>query len=465
MDYQERAIAYLRGEMNARERALFEDELTRSEALRAELQMARALLDMLDESSEHAIIATVNAHVQQAINERASDIHIVPGGREGATQILYRVDGLLREAARLPAEQHHALVDRWKVMTTGMSLRERHSAQEARMVFHAEQGKFDLHVSILPTVTGERVTIRIRDRARELPALDALGMDARTLATVKRLVERPRGCVVLAATTGSGRNMFAYAVLRYLQTFGAGLTNIMTVEDPVEYRLEGVSQTAVNRRAGLTYPNALRSVLRSDPDVVYVGETPDAETAQACFELAASGHLALSSLRMGSAIQTVQQLRDMGMENHVLASNLAGGVGLRPPIRRVCPACAAPYEPARASLARAGLSVVEDGPFRRGTGCAECGNKGHKGGVSLFEAWEATPALRALIADGADMDTLWNESFGRTGGSLWDDARAKIRQGVLTVEDAASVLSDYPHPRRDSRATHTMPDIIDLSEL
>ena len=464
MNYQEQALAYLRGEMNADERAVFEEELTRSEELRTELQTARSLLDILDEASEHAIIATVNAHVQQAINDRASDIHIVPDGGDGATQILYRMYGQLREAARLPAEQHHALVDRWKVMT-GMSLRERHITQQARMVFHAEQGKFDLHVSILPTVAGERVTIGIRDRARELPALDALGMDARTLATVKRLVERPGGCVLLAATTGSARNMFAYALLRHLQTFGAGLTNIMTVEDPVEYRLEGVSQTAVSRRAGLTYPNALRSILCSDPDVVYVGETRDAETAQACFELAASGHLALSSLRVGSAIQTVQQLRDMGMENHLLASNLVGGVGLRPPIRRVCQTCSAPYEPARPSLARAGLSLVEDGPFRRGTGCAECRNTGYKGGVSLFEAWEVTPALRALIADRADMDALWNESFGRTGGSLWDDARAKIRQGVLTVEDAASVLSDHPHPRGDSRAAPSESGLIDLSEF
>ncbi len=473
MNYQEQAIAYLRGDMNAEQQARFEDELTRSEELRTELQTARALLDMLDAASEDSMIRMVNAHVQQAIGERASDIHIVPGmgadsgtsaGDEaGATTISFRVDGLLRRMAHVSTEQHRALVDRWKVMAN-LDLREQRVPQDGRVALRIEQGEFDLRVSILPTVAGERVTVRILDRARILPALDALGMDTLTFATVRRLVERPHGLVILAGTTHSGKTTTAYALLRHLQTFGAGRSNIMTVEHLIEHRLEGISQTAVNRQGGLTYPSALQSIMRSDPDVVYVGAMRDEETAQLCIELAVTGHFTLSQLNVGGAIQTVQRLRDMGVENHLLASNLSGSVGLRL-LRRVCPHCAVAYEPARSDLARAGLSLVEDGPFQRGTGCGQCRNTGYKGRIGLFEAWEVTPRLRALVAERADADTLWNESFGGSGGSLWDDAREKIRQGLITVEDAAWALFDYPHPRRDSRAAQPRPGLIDLSEL
>lgn len=463
MNTQEQAFAYLRGEMNPGGRAAFEEELTRSEELRAELQTARALLDMLDAANEDSLVRMVNAHVQQAIGERASDIHIVPGmgadngeeegenqgDKDGATLISYRVDGLLRPAARVSAGQHRALVDRWKVMA-GLNLNEQHLPQDGRVVFRVAQGEFDLRVSILPTVAGERVTARILDRSRALPALDALGMDASTLAAVKRLAERPHGLVMLAGTTHSGRTTTAYALLRHLQAFGGGQTSIMTVEDLIEHRLEGISQTAVHRRGGLTYPNALRGILRSDPDVVYVGATRDEDTAQLGIELAVTGHFTLSQLNVGGAIQTVQRLRDMGIENHLLASNLSGAVGLRL-IQRVCSHCAVSYEPARRDLARAGLSPVEDGPFRRGTGCAACRSTGYSGRVGLFEAWEVTPRLRVLIAERADADTLWNESFGRIGGSLWDDAREKIRLGLITVEDAAWALFDYPHTGQGSQ--------------
>ena len=468
--YQEQALAYLRGEMNAQEKTAFEDALLHSEELRTELESSRALLDMLDAASQESIVRQVNAHIQQAIRSRASDIHVVPGAGAAESQseprgttVFYRIDGQLMEAAHLPAAQHRALIDRWKIMTE-MNVSEQRVPQDGRVVVRYEQKEFDLRVSILPTVTGERVTARILDRAGMRLDLAKLGMDANTLTAVKRMVERPHGYVVLAGTAASGKTTFAYALLRHLQAFGQGHLNILTVEDPVEYQIQGISQTGVNRRAGLTYPVVLRSMMRSDPDVIYVGETRNEETAQLSIEAAVTGHVVVSQLHVGSAIQTVQRLRDIGIVNHLLASNLVGAVGMRL-VRRVCQDCATDYEPAARDLARAGLSLVEDGPFRRGVGCDKCRNTGYRGRIGLFEAWEVDDRIKTMIAEKAGLDTLWQETFGRRGGSLWDDAREKIRRGFVTVEDASWALFDYPHPRSGMDFGRSVSGIIDLSEI
>ena len=468
--FQEQALAYLRNEMNAQERTAFEDALIHSEDLRTELESSRALLDMLDAASQESIVRQVNAHIQQAIRAHASDIHVVPGAGDGENQseprgtiVFYRIDGQLVEAAKIPAAQHRALLDRWKVMTE-MNIAEQRVPQDGRVAVRYEQKEFDLRVSVLPTITGERVTARILDKSGALLDMDKLGMDADTLAAVKRMVERPHGYVVLAGTAASGKTTFAYALLRHLQAFGQGRLSIMTVEDPVESQIQGISQTHVHPRAGLTYPAILRSMMRSDPDVIYVGETRNEETAQLSIEAAVTGHVVLSQLHVGSAIQTVQRLRDIGIVNHLLASNLVGAVGMRL-VRRVCQDCATDYEPAARDLARAGLSLVEDGPFRRGAGCDKCRNTGYRGRIGLFEAWEVDDRIKTLIAEKASPDTLWHESFGRRGGSLWDDAREKVRHGLVTVEDASWALFDYSHPRNGMEFGRGVSGVIDLSEI
>jgi type II secretory ATPase GspE/PulE/Tfp pilus assembly ATPase PilB-like protein len=468
--FHDQALAYLRGEMNAQERTAFEDALLHSEDLRAELESSRALLDMLDAASQESIVRQVNAHIQQAIRDRASDIHVIPGAGAAecqseprSTTVFYRIDGQLIEAAKLPAAQHRALVDRWKIMAE-MNIAEQRVPQDGRILVRYEKKEFDLRVSVLPTVTGERVTARILDRSGVLLDLDKLGMDANTLAAVKRMVERPHGYVVLAGTAASGKTTFAYALLRHLQAFGQGHLNILTVEDPVEYQIQGISQTGVNRRDGMTYPIFLRSMMRSDPDVIYVGETRNEETAQLSIEAAVTGHIVLSQLHVASAIQTVQRLRDIGIVNHLLASNLVGAIGMRL-VRRVCQDCAADYVPAARDLARAGLSLVEDGPFRRGVGCDKCRQTGYRGRIGLFEAWEVDDHIKTMIADKVDLYTLWQETFGRRGGSLWDDAREKIRRGLVTVEDVSWALFDYPHPRSGMATLSNVSDIIDLSEI
>ena len=467
MTYQEQALAYLRGEMNEEERTTFEAALFESEALRTELESSRALLDMLEAASQESVTRLVNAQIQQAIRDRASDIHITPEaenphGQGRGTIVYYRIDGQLQEIGRLPAEQHRALVDRWKVMAE-MNVAEQKLPQDGRIQCRYGQKEFDLRVSVLPTVTGERITARILDRSNVFRELDTLGMDEPTLAAVKRLMERPHGYVILTGAAASGKTTLAYALLRYAHTVSAPTANILTVEDPVEYQIPGVSQVAVNRRNGLTYANALRGMMRSDPDIIYVAECRSQEIAELSIEAAVTGHLVLSLLHVGSAVQVAQRLRDMGLVNHLLAGNLAGAVGLRL-ARRICPDCSAPYTPSERDLARAGLSLLEDGPFRKGTGCDNCRQTGYRGRVGLFEVVEINDALRHLLAERADQNALWMQAFAG-GGSLWDDARNKIRQGLITVEDAAWTLFDYPQPRQTTRSRHSLDSILDLTEL
>lgn len=467
MNYQEQALAYLRGEMNDEERARFEVALFESEELRAELESSRALLDLLEAASEESVTRLVNTQIQQAIRARSSDIHIMPEVENGegsarTTAVYYRIDGQLQEVGRLPGEQHRALVDRWKVMAE-MNVAEQKLPQDGRILCRYQQKEYDLRVSVLPTVTGERITARILDRSNVFRELDTLGMGETTLVAVKRLMERPHGYVILTGAAASGKTTLAYALLRYARTVSAPAANILTVEDPVEYQIPGVSQVAVNKRNGMTYAAALRSMMRSDPDIIYVAECRSQEIAELSIEAAVTGHLVLSLLHTASAVQVVQRLRDIGIVNHLLAGNLAGAIGLRL-VRRVCPDCSAPYTPSEPDLARAGLSLLEDGPFQRGTGCENCRQTGYRGRVGLFEVMEVDDALRVLIAEHADTNALWLHAFAG-GGSLWDDARSKIRQGLITVEDAAWALFDYPQPRQSPAIRHSLDGILDLTEL
>ena len=437
---QEQALAYLQGEMNGAEKRAFEEALTRSAELRAELERTRALLDAMEATSEPSIARMARAVLIEAVKRNASDMHIVPYRNE--TVVHLRIDGHLHELMNLPQEIGQAVVDRWKVMAD-MNLVERRVPQDGRLPVRHEGRDYDLRVSVLPTLYGERVTAHITNRSEALLGLDRLGLGPARIQAVRRLIGRPSGLVLAAGRSNSGRTTLLYSMLRDIRT--GERKNILTVEHPVEMTLEGVSQTSVDKMAGLGFASALRALLRSDPDVVYCGELPGPETAQAATELAQRRCLVLSALNVSSALGVVQRLRDMGTESFQIAETLAGAIGQRL-VRKVCPACVAEYDPAPEELQRAGLSLLEDGPFRRGAGCAACNDTGFRGHVALFEVLEVDHALRRLVAEGAPLETLWRESFGRTGGSLWDDARQKVRDGLTTVEEVHWALFDYPQP-------------------
>lgn len=438
---QEQTLAYLKGEMNAAERATFEQALAASDELRAELARSRELLDRLAAASEESIQRLVHAQIVEAIQRGASDIHIVP--ERESTVVRLRIDGVLHEAVHLPHYHHAPLVNQWKTMAD-LSVAERRVPQEGRIPVRHEGRDFDLRVTVLPTLYGERVTARILDRSQVLVGLDKLGIGSPQRAALERLALRPSGLVAVGGRTGSGKTTLAYSLLLHIRDRTQGSANIMTVEDPVEYQLGGVAQVAVNRPPELTFPGALRSVLRSDPDIVYSGDIADRETAEVCVELALTGHLTIAAMNVSSAIGAIERLRDIGVERFLLAATLAGATG-QALARRICPGCIETYTPPLEKLQWLGLSLVEDGPFRRGKGCDACQGRGYRGRVGLFEVLEMDDELRRLIAENASAETLWQASFGRNGGSLWDEAREKVRQGLTTVEEAMRVLLDYPH--------------------
>jgi type II secretory ATPase GspE/PulE/Tfp pilus assembly ATPase PilB-like protein len=302
-----------------------------------------------------------------------------------------------------------------------------------------------------PTVLGERVTARILVKPNEIIQIDRLQFSTEQLAALRRLTSRPSGFVAVSGRVGSGKTVTLYALLLDLhQNPNRARSNIMTVEEPVEYVVDGVSQIRVNRSAGLTYAAALRAVQRSDLDVVLVADLPDHETAELALEMAATGHLVLAQLQAKNALAVLTRLREIGVDVYLIAQTLAGVLCQRL-ARRVCTDCMEEYEPSPASLQRLGLTPA-DGPFRRGAGCEACRKTGYRRRVALYEILEVDDDLRQLIAADASVSELWQATFARTGGSMWDDAREKVREGLTTVEEALRVLFDYSPPRAEGQA-------------
>ena len=443
--YQEQVLAYLKGEMSDEERKSFEESLTRSTELRSELERSRELLDLMDAANEQATANRVEQQIRQAIERGASDIHVIPG--KAATPVYLRIDGALQELERVPKELSQAVVDRWKVVAD-CSLTERQLPQDGRVLTTHDEKEFDLRVTIMPTILGERVTVRVMSRPGDVIELDRLGFSAPQLVALRRITHRPLGFVVVTGRAGGGKTTTLYALLLDLQSQEKPRGNIMTVEEPVEYVLDGISQTRVNRRIGLTYATALRAVYRSDLDVLLVADLPDQETAELALEMAATGHLVLAQITAKNSIAAIQHLREIGVGSPLIAQTLVGVIGQRL-ARRICAACAAEYDPPQGMLQRLGLTSA-DGSFRRGKGCEACRQTGYKGRIALYEILEVDDRLRVLIDDRSTAEILWRETFGRNGGSLWDDGREKVRQGLTTVEEVGRVLFDYPQPNAET---------------
>jgi len=445
--YQEQVLAFLKGELSDEEKKAFEESLARSTELRAELERSRELLDLMEAASEKATVHRVNQQIRQAIERGASDIHVIPGLHDGTVSL--RIDGALEELERFPKEQYLPVVDRWKIMAD-CSLTERQLPQEGRISIQSQSQDYDLRVMIMPTVLGERVTARVLRKTGEIAELDKLGFSGAQLEALRRLIDLPNGFVMVSAPAGSGKTTTLYAMLLHLQRPERTRANIMTVEEPVEYVLDGISQTRVNRRIGLTYATALRAIHRSDLDVLLVGDLPDRETAELALQMASTGHLVLAHFTASSALGAIVRLRETVVEPFLIAQTLAGVVSQRL-MRRICRECKEEYEPSPTLLKRLSLTLA-DGPFVRGGGCEACRKSGYKGRIITCEVLDVDAQLRQLIADGAPLEALWQESFGRTGGALWDDAREKVRQGLTTVEEVVRVLFDYPHPQPNGGA-------------
>ena len=399
-----------------------------------------ALDDIAAGARERPIIQLVDHIVAEGIAARASDIHLE--SEEDGIAVRYRVDGVLRRTLSLPRAIGVPLVSRIKIMA-GMDIADRLRPQGGRALVTVQGERVDLRVSTLPASHGEKVVIRVLDSRAGVRELGELGLDATDATELRRLLAAREGLILVTGPTGSGKTTTLYAALR--QLLGRGL-NIVTVEDPVEYRLPGIVQVQVNERAGLTFAAALRSILRQDPDVILVGEIRDAETATIAIQAALTGHLVFATLHTIDAASSVTRMHDLGIDPAKVATALRGVLAQRL-VRRICDGCAtSSCEPVPSSL---WTTIPSGAELRRGAGCATCGDSGYRGRLAVLELVATTPAVSRLVAAQASTNEL--RQAMRAGGarSLWSAGVAHVLAGATTADEIARVLEPDGEERDD----------------
>jgi general secretion pathway protein E len=387
--------------------------------------------DLLDSADDAPIIRLLNALLAQAVREDASDIHIEPF--ESRLVVRFRVDGVLREVLQPHRALGPPLVSRVKVMAR-LDIAEKRLPQDGRISLRIGGRPVDVRVSTIPSGHGERVVLRLLSKEEGRLDLEQLGMDPATLERLKALVDRPHGTVLVTGPTGSGKTTTLYAALSRLNDHSR---NILTVEDPIEYYIDGLGQTQVNPRVDLGFARGLRAILRQDPDVVMVGEIRDLETAEVAIRASLTGHMVFSTLHTNTAIGAVTRLLDMGVERYLLASSLAGLLAQRL-VRLLCPACRVPRPLDDAERARLGAPPGTVGEVYAPGGCERCGGSGYHGRTGIFELVVVDAALRRMIHDGAAEHDLEAQARG-AGPSMLDDGRRRVLAGDTSVEELLRV--------------------------
>ncbi|MDQ1694796.1 MAG: type pilus assembly protein PilB [Frankiaceae bacterium] len=375
-------------------------------------------------------VRLVNSILADAIRSRASDIHIEP--QTNAVRVRYRVDGLLRDVMTAPRAAAAGITSRIKVMSN-LDIAERRLPQDGRSRLQIENAVLDARVSTLPSIHGEKVVIRLLSRADSVPAIGQIGMSEQQLETLLGTLVSPQGLILITGPTGSGKTSTLYSAIHQIKTPDR---NIVTLEDPVEMQVNGITQMQVHERAGLTFERGLRSVLRQDPDVVLVGEVRDPETAKLALEASLTGHLVLTTLHTNSAPAALTRLVDMGVEPFLVASSLSLVVAQRL-VRRVCEACAAPYTPPARILTLLGIDAEDlaHATPRRGTGCNECGGTGYRGRLGVFEVLPVTAAMRAVLMTTPNEGAVAAAALADGMQTLRASAIGKAAAGLTTYEE------------------------------
>ena len=390
--------------------------------------------DIEDQDSDAPIVRFVNLLITQAIDDRASDIHVEPG--EAHLTVRYRIDGVLHEMQRADRNIQDGVISRLKIMAA-IDIAERRRPQDGRLSVTHSGRKIDLRVATLPTVWGEKIVMRILDNTGVSLSLADLRMGRANLQRFRSAITRPHGMVLVTGPTGSGKSTTLYTALREVSN---PAVNVITVEDPVEYRIPGINQVQVNAKAGLTFQSALRSILRSDPDIVLVGEIRDTETAIISIEAALTGHLVLSTLHTNDAPGAVARLTEIGAEPYLVATALSAVVAQRL-ARRLCASCRQPYREDATVLARLGVPHDPADPpvLHRAAGCPACSGTGYRGRVGVHEVMAMTDEMEALVvtqATGSDMREL---ALAQGMTTLREDGWAKVLEGLTTIEEVLRV--------------------------
>jgi type IV pilus assembly protein PilB len=398
-------------------------------------------LEADDGISDAPLVRLVNSVIFQAAEDGASDIHVEP--QENELLVRYRIDGVLHIAHRVPKRLAAGVTTRLKVLAK-LDIAERRKPQDGRITLGAAAAgrMLDIRVATLPTVEGEAVTMRLIDKSREVPTLAEIGLAPAMQEQMAKILARPTGAMLVTGPTGSGKSTTLYASLA---SVNRPEVNIITVEDPVEYRLAAINQIQINPRAGLTFSTALRSILRSDPDIVMVGEIRDGETAKISIEAALTGHFVLSTMHTNDAPSALTRLNEMGVEPFITGAAVSAVLAQRL-ARKLCTHCAEPYTPTREELSALHIGErrvdeLEGGMFYRRHGCPRCGNTGYKGRIGVFQLLEMGPRLEQLASEKAPRDVIDAAAREEGMSTMWEDGIAKVAAGITTAEELARVCS------------------------
>lgn len=382
-----------------------------------------------------AVVRMINQIIRQAVGERASDIHFQPDQK--GIRVRYRIDGVLREVTHLPRAAQSELLSRIKVMAD-LDITERRRPQDGRISIKADRRDLDVRVATLPTPRGESITLRLLDSEVAFKPLDSVGLPSREHDLLLEMIRMPYGVVFVAGPTGSGKSTTLYAALNAINDPGK---QIITVEDPIEFTMDGITQVAVNTRVGLTFASGLRTILRSDPDVVMIGEVRDPDTAEIAVRAALTGHLVLSSIHTNDAPSALTRLNDMGVPPYITSSALLGVVAQRL-VRTLCPDCKVPVDVPEDRLLAAGFSADEIGTvnLHGPVGCDRCNTTGYLGRVGVFEVMRMSSALQALFLRNAPAEQLREVALSEGMRPLRRDALEKAAMGITSLEEIDRVV-------------------------
>ena len=388
--------------------------------------------DLLDTSGRAPVIKLVNMILFDAVTGSASDIHIQP--QEERLVVRYRIDGVLFDAFEVPKHLQEETVSRVKVIGR-MNIAEKRLPQDGRATVEIGDRLVDLRIASMPTSYGERIVIRLLDKSVRLYTLEELGFDPATLGAFRRLIRMEHGLILLTGPTGSGKSTTLYSALREINSRE---NNVLTLEDPIEYQIDGISQTQINTKKGMTFASGLRSVLRQDPDVIMLGEIRDHETAVMAIQSALTGHLVFSTLHTNDAASAVTRLLDLGIEPYLVASSLMG-VQAQRLVRRICPQCGHDYQPSTEEHLRLGIAAWPSGTARRGDGCKACRGTGYRGRFVISELLVTTDEIREQIQNRANASQILEVAMKNNMRLMRDDGIQKIIAGHTTFDEVAKV--------------------------